>query len=97
MVSQGWERISEVGQIPYRQATAMLKEVLPQEKGISFSGARNRIRTIGKQLDADVERDIFLIRLADVRIRQSRQVAARGNGLLKQRERDYDYCTSRVP
>lgn len=34
--------------LPYRQATAMLKEVLPLDKGISFSGTRDRIRTIGK-------------------------------------------------
>jgi len=65
-------------QMPHRQATAMLKEVLPLEKGISFSGARNRIRTIGKQLDADIERDIAKLphSVADGRIRESRHVAA---------------------
>jgi hypothetical protein len=31
--------------LPYRQATAMLKEVLPLDKGISFSGTRDRIRS----------------------------------------------------
>jgi hypothetical protein len=31
----------------------MLKEVLLLDKGISFSGIRNRILDIGKQLDAD--------------------------------------------
>ena len=44
--------------LPYRQATAMLKEVLPLDKGISFSGTRDRIHTLGKELDADTERDI---------------------------------------
>ncbi|MBK5091487.1 hypothetical protein IQ287_36730, partial [Burkholderia sp. R-69927] len=44
--------------LPYRQAAAMLKEVLPLDKGISFSGTRDRIHTLGKQLDADIERDI---------------------------------------
>lgn len=44
--------------LPYRQATAMLKEVLPLEKGISSSGIRDRILDLGKQLDADIERDI---------------------------------------
>ena len=44
--------------LPYRQATTMLKEVLPLNKGISFSGARNRNHTLGKLLDADIERDI---------------------------------------
>ncbi|TPQ43522.1 ISKra4 family transposase [Cupriavidus pinatubonensis] len=65
-------------QMPYRQATAMLKEVLPLEKGISFSGARNRIRTIGKQLDADIERDIAKLphSVTDGRIRESKHVAA---------------------
>ena len=44
--------------LPYRQATAMLKEALPLDKGISFSGTRDRIHTLGKELDADTERDI---------------------------------------
>jgi len=44
--------------LPYRQASAMLKEVLPLDKGISSSGIRDRILDLGKQLDADIERDI---------------------------------------
>ncbi|WP_454754185.1 hypothetical protein [Cupriavidus necator] len=58
--------------LPYRQGTAMLKEVLPLDKGISFSGTRNRIRAIGKQLDADIERDIAKLpqSVADVQIRK---------------------------
>jgi EAL and modified HD-GYP domain-containing signal transduction protein len=36
----------------------MLKEVLPLDKGISSSGIRGRIFGLGKQLDADIERDI---------------------------------------
>jgi hypothetical protein len=51
--------------LPYRQATTMLKEVLPLNKGISFSGARNRIHTLGKLLDADIERDISKLPRAD--------------------------------
>src|SRR5258708_23706294 len=35
-----------------------LKEVLPLDKGISFSGTRDRIRTLGKELDADIERPV---------------------------------------
>jgi len=42
--------------LPYRQATSMLKEVLPLDKGISFSGTRDRIRVLGMQIDADIER-----------------------------------------
>lgn len=56
----------------------MLQEVLPPYKGISFSGTRDRIRTIGKQLDAHIERDIakLLQSVADVQIRESSHVAA---------------------
>ena len=44
--------------LPYRQATALLKEVLPLDKQISFSGARQRIHAVARQLDAEVARDI---------------------------------------
>ena len=44
--------------LPYRQATNMLKEVLPLDKGISSSGIRDPILDPGKELDADIERDI---------------------------------------
>jgi hypothetical protein len=36
----------------------MLREVLPRDKCISFSGTWNRIHALGKKLDADIERDI---------------------------------------
>ena len=64
--------------LPYRQATAMLKEVLPLDKGISFSGARDRIHTLGKELDADIERDIAKLpqAVADVQVRESSHVAS---------------------
>jgi hypothetical protein len=64
--------------LPYRQATAMLKEVLPLDKCISFSGARERIFDLGKQLDADIERDIAKLpeAVADVQVRESSHVAA---------------------
>ena len=44
--------------LPYAAATAMLKEVLPLETGISASGARHRIRMAGDQIDAQVEEDV---------------------------------------
>jgi hypothetical protein len=64
--------------LPYRQATTMLKEVLPLNKDISFSGARNRIHTLGKLLDADIERDIAKLPqpATDVQVRESSHVAA---------------------
>ena len=64
--------------LPYRQATAMLKEVLPLDKGISFSGIRDRIHTLGKQLDADIEHDIAKLpqTVADVQVRESSHVAS---------------------
>jgi hypothetical protein len=64
--------------LPYRQATAMLKEVLPLDKGILFSGTRDRIHTLGKELDADIERDIAKLpqAIADVQVRESSHVAS---------------------
>jgi hypothetical protein len=64
--------------LPYRQATNMLKEVLPLDKGISFSGIRNRILDLGKQLDADIERDIAQLpqSVADEQVRECSHVAA---------------------
>ncbi|TCG02885.1 hypothetical protein BZM27_52530 [Paraburkholderia steynii] len=44
--------------LPYRQATDMLKEVLPLDRGISFSGTRDWIRVLGMQIDADIAHDI---------------------------------------
>jgi hypothetical protein len=54
----------------------MLKEVLPLDKGISFSGTRDRIRVLGMQIDADIERDIVKLpkAAADVQVRESSHV-----------------------
>ncbi|HWR87611.1 MAG TPA: ISKra4 family transposase, partial [Acidiferrobacterales bacterium] len=46
--------------LPFRQAAALLKEVLPLDKGISFSGTRDRTHAVGKALDAEIEREIAL-------------------------------------
>jgi hypothetical protein len=64
--------------LPYRIATAMLQEVLPLDKGISFSGTRDRVHALGKQLDAEIERDIAKLptAVADVKVRESTHVAA---------------------
>lgn len=44
--------------LPYRQATALLSEILPLDKGISLGSTRRRILAVGKALDAEVDRDI---------------------------------------
>jgi hypothetical protein len=64
--------------VPYRQATNMLKEVLPLDNGISSSGIRDRIRDLGKQLDAEIERGIAQLpqRVADGQVRECSRVAA---------------------
>ena len=64
--------------LPYRQAAAMLKEVLPLDRSVSFSGTRNRILDLGKQLDADIERDIAQLprSVADEQVRECSHVAA---------------------
>jgi hypothetical protein len=56
----------------------MLKEVLPRNKGILFSSARNRIHTLGELLDADIEHDIAKLPQAvtGVQVRESNYVAA---------------------
>ena len=64
--------------LPYRQTTNMLKEVLPLDSGISSSGITDRILDPGKQLDADMERDIaqFSQSVAHERVRELSHVAA---------------------
>ena len=47
-------------QLPFRAATNLLKEVLPLNKALSFNGARDRIRIVGKPLDARIECDIAM-------------------------------------
>jgi hypothetical protein len=56
----------------------MLKKMLPPDKGISFSGTRDRIHILGKQLDADIERDIAKLpqTVADVKVRESSHAAS---------------------
>ena len=44
--------------LPYRQATELLREVLPLEKAISAGSTRRRALALGKALDAQIERDI---------------------------------------
>lgn len=44
--------------LPYRQATELLREVLPLDKGISFGSTRRRILAVGNALDAEIERNI---------------------------------------
>jgi hypothetical protein len=44
--------------LPFRQATGLLQEVLPLDKGISLGSTRRRILAIGRALDAPIERDI---------------------------------------
>ena len=44
--------------LPYRQATELLREVLPLDKAISLGSTRRRVLAIGNALDAQIERDI---------------------------------------
>ena len=56
----------------------MLKEVLPVDKGISSRGIRDRILDLGRQLDADIKRDIAQLpqSVVDDQVRESSHVAA---------------------
>jgi hypothetical protein len=44
--------------LAYRQATELLRDVLPLDKGIPFGSTRRRILAVGSVLDAQIERDI---------------------------------------
>ena len=44
--------------LPYRQATELLREVLPLDKAISLGSTRRRALAVGNALDAEIERDI---------------------------------------
>ena len=44
--------------LPYCQATELLQEVLPLERGVSLGSTRRRILAVGQALDAQIERDI---------------------------------------
>ena len=48
----------ELEYLPYRQATELLREVLPLDKAISLRSTRRRILAVGNALDAEIERDI---------------------------------------
>jgi len=64
--------------LPYRQANALLKEVLPLDEGISFGATRRRILAVGKRLNQQVEHDIaqYLDREpAAVGVRESKDVS----------------------
>jgi hypothetical protein len=47
--------------LPYAYATALLKEVLPLQNSISTTGTKNRIRTVGREFDARIEREIAAV------------------------------------
>jgi hypothetical protein len=63
--------------LPYRQATALLGEILPLNKSISFGSTRRRILTVGKALDAEIEHDIASQPkpIISVQVRESASVA----------------------
>jgi hypothetical protein len=64
--------------LPYAAATAMLKEVLPLQDSISTTGAKNRIRAVGRDIDARIERQIAALPEvdADGETRESARVTA---------------------
>jgi hypothetical protein len=41
--------------LPYRQATELLREVLPLDKAISLGSTRRRILAVGNALDAEID------------------------------------------
>jgi hypothetical protein len=44
--------------LPYRQATELLREVLPLDQGISLGSTRRTVLAVGKALDTQIEREI---------------------------------------
>ena len=61
--------------LPYRQVTDLLKEVLPLDKGISYGATRRTVYVVGKALDAEIEREIGSLPVANDHIRQSSSIA----------------------
>ncbi len=65
--------------LPYRQATELLREVLPLDKGISFGSTRRRILAVGNALDAQIEHEIAsapkLPSVDEDRLRESKRVS----------------------
>jgi len=51
-------QVEWAAQLPYRSAVRLLRQILPLDAGISFSGTRNRVRAVGLQLDRQDERAI---------------------------------------
>ena len=62
--------------LPYRQATQLLREVLPQDQGISLGSTRRKVLAVGAALDAQIEREIVSSRkiTTDTRVRESTSV-----------------------
>ena len=54
----GYLQAKWAAHLPYRQATELLREVLPLDNGISFCSTRRRILAVGSALDAQIECDI---------------------------------------
>ena len=41
-------------QLPYRQAAALLEELLPETDGLNYATTRNRTLTVGKRIEEEI-------------------------------------------
>jgi hypothetical protein len=45
-------------QLPYRQAAALLEELLPQTGGLNYATTRNRTLAVGKRIEEEIRAEI---------------------------------------
>jgi len=45
-------------QLPYRQAAAILRELLPVTGGLNYATTRNRTLAVGKQIEEEIRHEI---------------------------------------
>jgi len=45
-------------QLPYRQAAALLEELLPETGGLNYATTRNRTLAVGKRIEEEIRREI---------------------------------------
>ena len=45
-------------QLPYRQAAALLEELLPESGGLNYATTRNRTLAVGKRIEEEIREEI---------------------------------------
>ncbi len=51
-------QVKLAAQLPYRQAAALLDELLPETSGLNYATTRNRTRAVGKRIEQEIREEI---------------------------------------